>query len=311
MRKVAEEGLLSPDDYELYIKLNQSLLLFAAQRTGTKPGLKSREEFLKLKLEEKLKIRDVLMKDIALLDEFVGSNPFNFSETELEIVRGWKDFVLGTFYLVKVTSEGGIFLDWNEKGPKVYVVLALSTAFEYVLRMPPPARVEAVLLPFKGRIVYDGMMRSDNILIGGGIARSLRAEVDRAIARNGLITSLPFLQPKSYTEEEKLAFYLRTKESREEHWDEIDRMIAKNKALLPGLSSRDRAGKFQAHCLTAKRSWHQGRVVCGRRRNCGGKRWDKREAATGNRRDSARKSKKFGLRHPIEVDTRSNRNPGS
>ena len=188
MRKVAEGGMLSPEDYELYARLHQSLLAFVAQRTG-KPHLKDRQEFLWLDLEEKLDTRDALVKNTALLDEFVGSNPFNFSEAELEIVRGWKDYVIGTFYLVRVTREGAVFLDWNEKDPKAYLVLALSTPFEYVLRMPPPARVEAVLLPFKGRVVYDGMMRSDNILIGGGIARSLRAEVDRAVAKNGLMTS--------------------------------------------------------------------------------------------------------------------------
>jgi hypothetical protein len=80
-REVAEEGQLSPNDYELYVKLNQSLLVFAAQRTGTNPDLKCREEFLELKLEEKLKMRDVLMKNFGLLDEFVNSNPFSFSES--------------------------------------------------------------------------------------------------------------------------------------------------------------------------------------------------------------------------------------
>ena len=42
---------------------------------------------------------------------------------------------------------------------KVYAVLALSDPLEdMVLGLRPPILVNAVLLPFKGKIVYDGIL---------------------------------------------------------------------------------------------------------------------------------------------------------
>ena len=224
---------LSSEDYLLYLKLNQSLLAFVAQKLNSKFNVKNREDFLKLTPEEKFNIRNGLMKKICLIDEFAKSNPCNFTASELEIIRSWNNKVSGTFFVVKYTPDGAIFLEEEGKNPKAYQVLALGTPFIEVISIPPPVRVEAVLLPFKGRIIYDGLIKNDNILFGSGIARSIRAFCDRAVMEHGLVKSLPFAGSIAYDEEEKLAFYLSTKESREENWAEIEEMIEKNKNLLP------------------------------------------------------------------------------
>ena len=224
---------LSSEDYLLYLKLNQSLLAFAAQKLNSKSNVKNREDFLKLTPEEMFRIRNSLMRNIQLIDEFAKSNPCNFTASELEIIRSWNNKVSGTFFVVKYTPEGAIFLEEEGKNPKAYQVLALGTPFSEVISVPPPARVDVVLLPFKGRIIYDGLIKTDNILFGSGIARSVRAFCDRAVMEHGLVKSLPFTKPTVYTDEEKLSFYLSTKESREENWAEIEEMLQKNKNLLP------------------------------------------------------------------------------
>src|SRR5208337_1076800 len=56
---------------------------------------------------------------------------------------------------------------------------------------------------------------------------------DRAVVEHGLVKSLPFTDSVAYSEEEKLSFYLSTKESREEHWEEIKELLEKNKDLFP------------------------------------------------------------------------------
>jgi hypothetical protein len=224
---------LSSEDYLLYLKLNQSLLAFAAQKLNSKSNVKNREDFLKLTREEMLRIRTSIMRNIQLIDEFAKSNPCNFTASELEIIRSWNNKVSGTFFVVKYTPDGAIFLEEEGKNPKAYQVLALGTPFSEVMSIPPPVRVEAVLLPFKGRIIYDGLIKTDNILFGSGIARSVRAFCDRAIMEHGLVKSLPFTKSTVYTDEEKLSFYLSTKESREENWAEIEEMVQKNKNLHP------------------------------------------------------------------------------
>jgi hypothetical protein len=70
-------------------------------------------------------------------------------------------------------------------------VLALSQPFKDLIGPYLPVLTQTVLLPFKGVIVYDGLMSSYNISFGPGIRRSLNESFKDAKARHGIITSLP------------------------------------------------------------------------------------------------------------------------
>jgi len=54
-----------------------------------------------------------------------------------------------------------------------------------------PLYVQAVLLPFEGRIIYDSLLAPYALTFGGGIRRRLREAYRDAQERDGLITSLP------------------------------------------------------------------------------------------------------------------------
>ena len=60
----------------------------------------------------------------------------------------------------------------------------------YVDRSHLPLYVQTVLLPFKGKIVYDGLFQAYNIYFGGGIKRDLRESYMRAKQNNRIIESL-------------------------------------------------------------------------------------------------------------------------
>ena len=111
-------------------------------------------------------------------------------------------------------------------------MLALGTPLWEIIPVQPPARVDAVLLPFKGRIIYDGLIKADRILFGSGMARELRAICERTVMEHGLVESLPYQEPAKPSEEEKLEFYLSTKERREQNWEEIEKLL-KNTDLQP------------------------------------------------------------------------------
>jgi len=251
---------LSPEDYRLYLKLHQSLLVFTAQKRYPMRSVKTVNDFLKLTWEEKFKIRDGFMGKIALIDEFITSNPYNFTTPELEVIKSWKNYVKDGFFIVKYTKEGAIFLEETSKDPKAYQVLALGNPLSEVISLPLPARVAAVLLPFKGRIVYDGMIRTDRVIFGSGIARSIRAACDRAIMKHGLVKSLPFTGSVPHSPEEKLSFYLSTKENREEHWEEIEQLLQTNKNLRPTYlremgKANSRLLKKQLLAVGVKKGW--------------------------------------------------------
>ena len=125
-----------------------------------------------------------------LIDAFVSENPFNLPDEELEIVRSWKHLVAGQFYVYRCLKKYTIFLTTRE--PVVaYGVLSLMDSFEDLIGPRLPHLCKTVLLPFKGQIVYDGLLAGYNITFGSGIRRRLKDSYDDAKERQGIITSLP------------------------------------------------------------------------------------------------------------------------
>ena len=51
-----------------------------------------------------------------------------------------------------------------------YGVVALFDPFEAVIGPYLPRMIKTTLLPFKGRIVYDGLVTGYNVTFGGGIS---------------------------------------------------------------------------------------------------------------------------------------------
>ncbi len=182
---------LDPDDLRLFYKLYPALMLFVNQRLGiTRTPLTKPEEFGRLPTEERIKLRDGLPEHMDLIDAFVSENPFGLPEDELEIVRSWNDLVAGEFYVYRCLKNYTIFLTTGE--PVVaYGVLPLMDSFEDLIGPRLPHLCKTVLLPFRGRTVYDGMLAGYNIRFGSGIRRRLKESYDDAKERQGIITTLP------------------------------------------------------------------------------------------------------------------------
>jgi hypothetical protein len=132
----------------------------------------------------------------------VRENPFAFSRDELSIVNSWKNFISGEFFIERVTRKHAIFIGEN----KVYGVLALAQPLEVVLSgQPLPVYVKTVLLPFKGKIIYDGLIESHNIIFGGGLMASFKNTYLAAKQQGKIIESLDpdWVSPKLKAHVEK------------------------------------------------------------------------------------------------------------
>lgn len=223
---------LSKEDAELYYKLHWSILFYVNQKLSLLKGLTSLYQVRKTPFKELNKIRDKLYKGTDLIDSFIRENPSSFSSNELEIVAGWRHYIKKRFVILRYLQNYTIFLDIDEP-PKAYGVLALTTPLDEMFGPVLPLMVEATLLPFKDRIIYDGIILGDNIIFGGGIRRDFNDAYQQAKARFGIILSLPF-SPKEteQTDAGKLRFYLRSERSREEHLEEIEKLISGDDCLL-------------------------------------------------------------------------------
>ena len=148
------------------------------------------EDFAVLSPEIRLKVRDALNAKLDLIESFVDENPAHLSEDELDIVRSWRHLVAGRFYVFRELKKYTVFLSTTD--PAIaYGVLALSQPFEDLIGPYLPVMTETVLLPFKDKIVYDGLMSSYSISFGPGIRRSLNESFKEAKAQHGIVTSLP------------------------------------------------------------------------------------------------------------------------
>ncbi|MDZ7288975.1 MAG: hypothetical protein ONB44_01195 [candidate division KSB1 bacterium] len=232
-----------PDaEVKLFYKLYHPLLLYTAQKTQQVKNVSLSGEIRQIPFEKLNDIRSALYGQVGLIDSFVAENPLAFSKDELDIISGWKNFVKDTFYIVRYLKDYAVFLT-GASPAKAYGVRALYSTFEEVVGPILPIMVEAILLPFQGKIIYDGLVAPYRISFGAGIRRNLNEAYQRAKAQHGIITSFD-MPVKQQSDAELLKFYLRNQASREEYAGEIYDLIHKDKSLL--LLYHQEMGKISA-----------------------------------------------------------------
>ncbi len=183
--------LLDPQELDLFFRLHRAIMFFVNQRLKVIPNqIATPDAFSALSPQIRLKVRDAFVENLDLIDVFVAENPAHFAEDELDIVRSWRHLVHGKFYVFRELAKYTVFLSTTD--PAIaYGVLALSQAFEELVGPNLPVLTQTVLLPFRDKIVYDGLMNSFNISFGPGIRRGLNESFKEAKARHGIVTSLP------------------------------------------------------------------------------------------------------------------------
>lgn len=182
---------LLDEEAKLFYDLYPALLAFVNRKLAVSPEqFTNAEEFVRASPEARVAIRDALFAQRELIDEFVQDNPANLTAEDLEIVRSWKHALVGRFYVFRYLKSFTVFLSTGDPQPKAYGVLGLVDSFEHGLGLTLPRLVNAVLLPFRGRITYDGLLTGYNIMFGGGIKRRLNEEYKDAKAAFGIITCL-------------------------------------------------------------------------------------------------------------------------
>ena len=193
--------LLESHEVELFFRLHREMMFFVNQRLKVIPNkVATPEEFAALSPEVRFKVREAFNDNLGLIESFTAVNPAQLSDEELDIVRSWRHLVTGEFFVFRELKKYTVFL--STTSPAIaYGVLPLSQPFEDLIGPYLPVLTQTVLLPFKGVIVYDGLMNSYSISFGPGIRRNLNQDFKEAKARHGIVTSLPMsnvsLPPKA------------------------------------------------------------------------------------------------------------------
>ena len=178
---------LSTEDEHLFFKLMWGLQIYVNRQHKILPDVDSTEVYADLPTADRMQVRDALWENPTLIDAYVAENPDGLPAKELEIVQKWKRSVSGTFQVFRYLKKHTIFL----LDERVYGVLGLRDSVETALGgRRPPVMVRAVLLPFKGKIIYDGILHSYGVYFGRGIRSSLNEEYMAAKQNGRIITTL-------------------------------------------------------------------------------------------------------------------------
>jgi len=89
-----------------------------------------------------------------LVDAFIAANPARLSQQEIEIVSSWRHLVFGRFIALRQLKTHMLLLSCDGAST-AYVLTGLIEPIEIVIKQPLPTMIETVLLPFRGKIIYD------------------------------------------------------------------------------------------------------------------------------------------------------------
>jgi len=225
---------LNDKDYAQFLKLYSGLTYFVGMDTQIFPEDFSFLEFMnKVTIQDRMKTRDKLFEHPEYFDDFVKHNKDNLSAEEREIILGYKNFVKDKFFIVKFLAKYTVFMNDDY----VFGVNALGDAFDsFFHKSELPVIATTVLLPFKGKIVYDGLMLNSNISFGSNYTTSILLTYNELKAKYGIITTLPVdeeIKNKEFSDLDKLLLMMKTKKSRDNNYYEINDLIDRNPSLYP------------------------------------------------------------------------------
>lgn len=135
------------------------------------------------------KVREVLWENPELIEEYISE--INLEQEKIDILGLWREkYKKGTFFILEYLPEYAIAIAANEQGEdRLYGIKGISNPIANTMTRDLPIQLETVLLPFRGKIVYDSFMSTMSIGFGEGAKKAFREMYDKA-KKHGIITSL-------------------------------------------------------------------------------------------------------------------------
>jgi len=135
------------------------------------------------------KVREILWENPQLIDEYISET--NPDKEKIDVLKLWKtNHKNGMFILLEYQQDYAVALAPNEKGEdRLYGIKGISNSISNVLRRPLPLTIETVILPFKGKIIYDSFIIPMPLAYGKGARAAFKEMHDKAL-KHGVITSL-------------------------------------------------------------------------------------------------------------------------
>ena len=183
---------LSESDAKLFFDLMWSVQFFVNQKLRILPAIHSKADYAALPQDNKYKVREALFENPELFQDYLAINPDNFTRDLLDIIEQWQYFIRDTFVIERYLKKHAIFIGNNT----VYGVLGISESFNDMFpKSHLPVYVKAILLPFKGSLIY-GLLEGYGVHLGSGVKQDLKEQYLRAKQTGQIITALDHGEPE-------------------------------------------------------------------------------------------------------------------
>ena len=181
--------ILAAHETERFYRIWFAMLSYANRRLQLMRDLPVSPHQGSIDVQDAYKVATAVWADDALRHGFIKENPARLPPEDLALARSWDRRVAGDFYIFRFLKKYTVLIDQSEYA-RVYGVLGLVSPIEDVIRGPLPILARMTLLPFDGRITYDGLLAPYNVYFGSGIRGNLNDIYRLANERGAIITSL-------------------------------------------------------------------------------------------------------------------------
>jgi hypothetical protein len=181
--------ILHPHETERFYRIWFAMLSYANRRLKLVRDLPASPREGSIDVQDAYKVATAVWADDALRHSFIDENPAELLPEDLALARSWDRRVAGDFYIFRYLKKYTVLIDQSEQA-RVYGVLGLVSPIEDVIPYPLPTLARMTLLPFEGRITYDGLLAPYNVYFGSGIRSNLSDIYRAASERGAIITSL-------------------------------------------------------------------------------------------------------------------------
>jgi hypothetical protein len=178
---------LTDKEYKEFLRIHLDLLFYVGQRLKIISTNITFDKFVDLDLKIKAECRDKFIESDNLLDDYLSLNFDRLTTEQISILTGFKKKITGDFIIYKCLTNFAIFL--NTKDNKFYAVKALGDSFDdFFDRFP--VLIKTTILPYNGKIIYDGFIKSSGVYFGSGITSTMRDDYKEAKKNNQILMTI-------------------------------------------------------------------------------------------------------------------------
>ena len=172
---------LEQSDAALFYQLWIPLLDFVNRKYHVCPETETIDQRHGVDGRDAKAIADYLWSHIEVIEEYLAVA--GLPEEYAQIIAGWKQCKPGRYILERHLKKGSVFISAEDGA--VYMVKGLFSTWEEMLG-ESPVLLDAVLIPFRGSIISDGLVVPYRIYFGKGAIEDFR-EVYMNAKRNHTI----------------------------------------------------------------------------------------------------------------------------